>query len=129
MRGYIYIFKYIDISKEVVTLNIVNVLKALSDETRLRILNLLYEKELCVCDINESLDIMQTKASRHLSYLKKMGLIKGRKQAQWVYYSIIKEEETAFIGDLIEKSLRNNPPYDDDLIRLAAWLNKKNMNC
>jgi len=117
------------IGREVVTLDIVNVLKALSDETRLRILNLLYARELCVCDINESLDIMQTNASRHLSYLKKMGLIKGRKQAQWVYYSIIKEEDTAFIGDLIEKSLRNNPPYDNDLIQLAAWLDKKNMNC
>ena len=117
------------IGSEVVRLNIVNILKAMSDETRLRILNLLYEKELCVCDINESLDIMQTKASRHLSYLKKAGLIKGRKQAQWVYYAIIKEEDTAFIGDLIEKSLRNNPPYDDDLIRLAAWLEKKNINC
>jgi len=107
----------------------VNVLKALSDETRLRILNILYEKELCVCDINESLNIMQTKASRHLNYLKKAGLIKSRKQAQWVYYSIIKDESTAFIGDLIEKSLRNNQPYDYDLIQLAAWLNKKNIDC
>lgn len=106
-----------------------NVLKALSDETRLRILNLLYEKELCVCDINESLDIIQTKASRHLSYLKKAGLIVGRKQAQWVYYSIIKDEDTAFIGDLIEKTLRNNQPYDNDLLQLAAWLKKKNINC
>lgn len=106
-----------------------NVLKALSDETRLRILNLLYEKELCVCDINESLDIMQTKASRHLSYLKKAGLITGRKQAQWVYYSIVKNEDTAFISNLIEKSLRNNQPYDNDLIQLAVWLKKKNINC
>lgn len=106
-----------------------NVLKALSDETRLRILNLLYEKELCVCDIKESLDIIQTKASRHLSYLKKAGLITGRKQAQWVYYSIIKDEDTAFIGDLIEKSLRNSDPYNADLIELTAWIKKKNINC
>jgi DNA-binding transcriptional ArsR family regulator len=41
---------------------IVNVLKALSDETRLRILNLLYERELCVCDVMETLQITQTKA-------------------------------------------------------------------
>ncbi|HVI41523.1 MAG TPA: metalloregulator ArsR/SmtB family transcription factor [Anaerovoracaceae bacterium] len=115
--------------KGVVTLDIVNVLKGLSDETRLRILNLLYEKELCVCDITESLGIMQTKASRHLSYLKKAGLIKSRKQAQWVYYSIIKDEGTAFIGDLIEKSLRNSDPYDADLIELAAWIKKKNIDC
>jgi DNA-binding transcriptional ArsR family regulator len=114
---------------EVVKLDIVNVLKALSDETRLRILNLLYERELCVCDIVESLGIMQTKASRHLSYLRNAGLISSRKQAQWVYYSIIKDEGTAFIGDLIEKSLRNSLLYDNDLIQLAAWLKKKNIDC
>jgi len=50
--------------------NLVDVLKALSDETRLRILNLLYEQELCVCDVMETLQISQAKASRHLIYLK-----------------------------------------------------------
>lgn len=80
-KGYDYM------SKGVVKLDIVNVLKALSDETRLRILNILYDKELCVCDIKETLDVLQTKASRHLSYLKKARLISSRKKAQWVYYS------------------------------------------
>jgi Predicted transcriptional regulators len=50
--------------------NITEILKALSDETRLRILNLLYEKELCVCDIMGTLEITQAKASRHLIYLR-----------------------------------------------------------
>jgi ArsR family transcriptional regulator, arsenate/arsenite/antimonite-responsive transcriptional repressor len=48
---------------------LLDALKALPDETRLRILNLLYEKELCVCDIMETLKISQAKASRHLIYL------------------------------------------------------------
>ncbi len=116
-------------TKGVVTLDIVNVLKALSDETRLRILSILDEKELCVCDIKESLDVMQTKASRHLSYLKKAGLISSRKNAQWVYYSLNKNKDTEFINDLIHKTLRGNEPYEPDLLNLAAWLEKKNINC
>jgi ArsR family transcriptional regulator len=107
----------------------VNVLKALSDETRLRILNILYDKELCVCDIKESLDVLQTKASRHLSYLRKAGLISSRKTAQWVYYSIIQEKNTTFINDFIMQTLRGNEPYDTDLMNLDEWLKKKNIEC
>lgn len=115
--------------KEVITLDIVNVLKALSDETRLRVLNILYKKELCVCDIKESLDILQTKASRHLSYLKKAGLISSRKKKQWVYYSLVQNENTEFINDLITKNLRGTELYDVDLINLAEWLKRKNIDC
>lgn len=123
---------YININmseKGVVTLDIVNVLKALSDETRLRILNLLYEKELCVCDLEESLGILQTKASRHLGYLKKAGLIECRKKAQWVYYSLVKDQDTEFINDLILKNLRNNEIYKMDLSNLDAWIKKKYIDC
>ena len=63
---------------------IVNILKALSDETRLRILNLLYERELCVCDVMVILQISQAKASRHLIYLKNAGLVKDRKHGCWI---------------------------------------------
>lgn len=92
-------------------------------------MNLLDERELCVCDIKESLEVMQTKASRHLSYLKKAGLISSRKKAQWVYYSLVKEQETEFINDLIKKTLRGKEPYEADLRNLAIWLEKKNINC
>ena len=73
-------------------INIADQLKALSDETRLRIVNLLYDKELCVCDILKVLDITQTKASRHLAYLKNNGFVKDRKEAQWSHYTLIKKE-------------------------------------
>jgi DNA-binding transcriptional ArsR family regulator len=86
--------------------NITNALKALSDETRLRIINLLYEKELCVCDIIETLGISQTKASRHLSYLKNAGLVSDRKHAQWVYYSILHNDSSKFLDSLVYDSLR-----------------------
>ena len=76
---------------------IVNVLKALSDETRLRILNLLYERELCVCDVMVILQISQAKASRHLIYLKNAGLVKDRKHAQWAYYSLSNNKHLKFV--------------------------------
>nr|WP_315024335.1 metalloregulator ArsR/SmtB family transcription factor [uncultured Aminipila sp.] len=109
--------------------NIENVLKALSDETRLRIINILYEKELCVCDITETLKITQTKASRHLGYLKNSGLLVDRKQAQWVHYSLSDNEGIDFIENLVLNTLRKNSIYQTDLINRAEWLKKKNIDC
>ncbi len=68
--------------------NVLTVFKALSDETRLRILKLLEQGELCVCDIVAALDMIQPKVSFHLAVLKEAGLIKDRKQGKWVNYSI-----------------------------------------
>jgi ArsR family transcriptional regulator len=64
------------------------VFKALSDETRLRIIKLLEQGELCVCDITAALDMVQPKISFHLSALKEAGLIKDRKQGKWIHYSL-----------------------------------------
>ena len=64
------------------------VLKALGDPTRLRILGLLAGREVCVCDIHESLGIPQPRASRHLSYLRRAGLVKTRKDGLWVHYQL-----------------------------------------
>src|SRR3954462_5924426 len=60
--------------------------KALADETRLRILGLLLTGEVCVCHIHESLRIPQRKASRHLAYLRKAGLVETRRDGLWVNY-------------------------------------------
>lgn len=65
-----------------------NIFKALSDETRLRIIKLLEQGELCVCDIVAALDMVQPKVSFHLSTLKEAGLIKDRKQGKWTHYSL-----------------------------------------
>jgi ArsR family transcriptional regulator len=62
--------------------------KALGDPTRLRILGLLAGGEVCVCDIHESLGIPQPRASRHLSYLRRAGLVKTRKEGLWVHYQL-----------------------------------------
>lgn len=95
------------------------VLKALADETRLRILNLLYDQELCVCDIMAVLQITQTKASRHLIYMKNAGLLADRKEAQWVHYSLVYFKNTNFLHSLVEETLRSEQLYLEDLERLS----------
>lgn len=108
---------------------LLNTLKALSDETRLRIVNLLYEKELCVCDIVEALQITQTKASRHLSYLKNAGLVTDRKHAQWVHYSMVQDNKNRFLNSLVFDDLRNLEQFRNDLKNLEAWLKRKGISC
>ena len=66
----------------------VQLFKALADETRLRILNLLCRRELCVCQIVEVLGIGQSKASRHLAHLRHAGLVTDRREGLWMYYSL-----------------------------------------
>ena len=72
--------------------DVVQLFKALADETRLRILNLLSRRELCVCQIEEILGISQPKASRHLAYLRNAALVKDRREAFWIYYSLAEPE-------------------------------------
>lgn len=62
--------------------------RAFSDRTRLRILSMLRDGELCVCHIVDVLDVPQPKASRHLAYLRRAGLVTARKEGQWSYYTL-----------------------------------------
>ena len=61
--------------------------KALADETRLRILKLLEIREMCVCEIMVALELTQPTASHHLGILENVGLVRGRKDGKWVFYS------------------------------------------
>jgi len=67
-------------------------LKAFADPVRLRLLNLLSgeREEVCVCHLNEALGIPQPTVSRHLAYLRKHGLVVGRKEGLWVHYRLAK---------------------------------------
>ena len=80
---------------------LIKVLDALSDETRLRMVNLLSEGELCVCEIMQALDISQTRASRNLGILRDAGLLVDRREGQWVHYSLSKEALTRY-SNLVE---------------------------
>jgi len=66
----------------------VEVFKAAADPCRLRILKLLKEGELCVCEIMTALDMTQPTASHHLRILEKAGLVRDRREGQWIFYSL-----------------------------------------
>src|SRR5688500_5527415 len=67
--------------------------QALSDRTRLRLLNLMAEGEVCVCFFVEVLEEPQPKISRHLAYLRNAGLVNARRDAKWMHYSITPPEQ------------------------------------
>lgn len=93
--------------------------KALSDETRLRIVVLLSEKELCVCQLMWALDLDQAKISRHLTILRNAGLVNDRRQGLWIFYSLAEPrnelERSVFStfknyfkkADLFQKDIKN----------------------
>lgn len=91
--------------------DLVKASKALSDETRLRILNLLLVRECCVCEVMQVLNISQTRASRNLNLLYDAGFLKVRREGLWAYYSIdrasLKEYLSLFLN-AIELGLSNN---------------------
>ncbi len=76
--------------------------KTFSDESRVRILYLLYKnKEMCISDLEQVLDFTQAKTSRHVLYLKNSGLLSFKKMDQWVYY-YLKDEFTEIVGQLFQ---------------------------
>ena len=100
---------------------LVKAFKALSDETRLRILNLLLEKECCVCEVLQALNISQTRASRNLSILYDAGFLKLRKDGLWSLYSIDRDGMPAYFSKLVEtvkKALEGNKVAAQDRKRL-----------
>ena len=101
------------------------IFKALSDETRIRIVKLLEQGELCVCDIVAALAIVQPKASFHLGVLKGAGLIKDRKQGKWIHYSLNEADlfKRMLLVSVCEKA--GGPEVADDRKRLAGFLKKK----
>lgn len=98
-------------------------LKALSDETRLRILNVLLERECCVCEVMQALGISQTRASRNLTMLYDAGFLKMRKEGLWSIYSIDFEAIDSWGIDLLEavrKGLDGSPIAAADRERLKS---------
>ena len=69
--------------------------KALSDETRLRIVALLSHGELCVCHLESGLDLPQPTVSRHLAVLRAAGLVETRREGSWVYYRLAPQADAA----------------------------------
>lgn len=97
-----------------------NLFKALADATRLRILGLLLTGEVCVCDIHESLKIPQSKASRHLAYLRRSGLVATRRDGLWIHYRLANMSDPVLgaIVDAVRHGLAHLNPVHRDAERL-----------
>ncbi len=82
--------------------DLVKLFKALSDETRIRILKVLLERECCVCEVMQALDISQSRASRNLGILENAGFVKPRRDGLWIVYSIDKQTMNSHVASLTE---------------------------
>jgi ArsR family transcriptional regulator len=96
------------------------VFRALSDQTRLRILNLLRGGELCVCHLVAVLGVPQPTASRHLSYLRKAGLVVARKQGLWSYYRLspARGKSRRMLLDYLVQCFQEDVIFEEDNGRL-----------
>lgn len=101
----------------------VNIFKALSDETRLRILALVWNGELCVCEIEKSLNLTQSNASRHLTTLKNAGFILSSKQAQWTYYKLNEDfcKNNKELREYLIRIFKEQSTYRDDIEQMKKY--------
>lgn len=104
------------------------IFKALADETRLSILALLLEGELCVCEIIAALELPQSTVSRHLAYLRNSGWVLGRRQGNWMYYRLNKNEHEIILEMLpiVKKHVAGTSGHGMALERLHKFQNEQN---
>lgn len=98
-------------------------LRALADQTRLRMLVLLHQNpELCVCELTHALGTVQPKISRHLAILRKLGVLLDRRQGQWIYYRInadLPDWATRALNAIVDGAAQR-PPFTSDAQSLAT---------
>jgi ArsR family transcriptional regulator, arsenate/arsenite/antimonite-responsive transcriptional repressor len=96
--------------------------RALADPTRLRLLNLIADREVCVCYFVEILRISQPKVSRHLAYLRRAGIVEARRDGRWMHYRLATPHEPA-AADILRATLahlKSLPQMQRDLARLGS---------
>lgn len=101
--------------------DLIKTFKALSDETRLRIMKILLERECCVCEIMQALDISQTRASRNLGILQDVGFLKSRRDGLWIVYSIdwqAVNRHAISLAKLLKRSSLSDEILTQDMERL-----------
>ena len=101
--------------------------QALGDATRLRILGLLLTGEVCVCHIHESLKVSQPKASRHLAYLRRAGLVETRREGLWVYYRLAEAPDPVVAA--VKQAVAHALGHVDGVRRDALRLQRKTGCC
>jgi len=82
------------------------VFRALSDPTRLRLLNLIAGREICVCYFVEILGISQPKISRHLAYLRRAGIAAARREGRWMHYRLVIPQD-AVASSILNETLKH----------------------
>jgi ArsR family transcriptional regulator len=94
--------------------------KALADRTRLRLINLMGDTEVCVCFFVEVLKTNQPKISRHLAYLRRAGVVSARRDGKWIHYRIVEppDPHAANIFREVRTSLENDLSMQNDRARL-----------
>lgn len=111
-------------------MDLINVIKALADETRIRILNLLNDGELCVCELEHLLNINQSNASRHLNKLTTSKIVTYEKRALYVYYRLNQSllDEYPFLKELMDKELNKIKKCEQDKRSLIEY-KKSGITC
>jgi ArsR family transcriptional regulator, arsenate/arsenite/antimonite-responsive transcriptional repressor len=94
--------------------------KALADRTRLRVIHLIGDDEVCVCFFVEVLKTNQPKISRHLAYLRRAGLVSARREGKWMHYRLVEppDPHAAKIFREVRSWLENHPDMQRDKARL-----------
>ena len=110
------------------------IFKALSDETRLRVMKLLGVRELCVCELMQVLNMSQPRISRHLGVLKNAGLVNDHREGKWVFYSLPNGIESPEVRTVLQSlsSLANKDPLvikDNKNLKLAVRLSEIEGKC
>jgi len=96
--------------------------KCLADDTRLKSILLIHlEKELCVCELTEALQVSQPKVSRHLAQLRECELLEDRREGQWIFYSL-SPSLPAWAREVIQATADNNPAYTKDPHKLLCCM-------
>ena len=110
-------FSYISLINEMIKdmKNLTKIFKALSDQNRIRIMKMLEEKELCLCEISKVLRLANSTASKHLSILRDAGLIVDYKEGKWVNFRLAQASESMYVRE-IQKLIKEWLP-DDETIR------------
>ena len=101
----------------------IELLKALADENRMRLFGLLLDAELCVCEIETLLNMSQSNTSRHLSKLKNVKVIESYKDAQWVHYKISDNFKTKdhLLFDYLVSVLKESDTFQTDQEKLKTY--------
>jgi ArsR family transcriptional regulator len=122
-----WICAYTVIGQGIAMQELIKATKALSDETRLRILNLLLERACCVCEVMQALDISQSRASRNLGILQDAGFLTAKRDGLWIVYSIDWQTTNSHAASLA-KLLKDSPIADEltalDKVRLKQAVRK-----